>query len=78
LDERKKYNDTIDRDLKAAEQSLTLVLRRGNRQERNAQVRRVRAFITQAGEVRADDLPLARNLAARARLLAEDLARNEC
>ena len=76
-DERRKYNETIDGDLKAAEQSLTLVLGRGNRQERNAQVRRVRAFITQAGEVRADDLPLARNLAARARLLAEDLARNE-
>ena len=28
----------------------------------------------QAQEVRGEDLPLARNLAARARLLAEDLA----
>ncbi|MDA1314206.1 MAG: hypothetical protein O2968_12775 [Acidobacteria bacterium] len=77
VDERRKYNEMIDRDLNAAEQSLALVLSRANRQEQGAQVRRVRAFITQAGDVRADDLPLARNLADRARLLAEDLARNE-
>lgn len=76
-EERRKYNEMIDRDLNAAEQSLTLVLSRGSRQERGAQVRRIRAFITQAGDVRADDLALARNLAARARLLAEDLAGNK-
>lgn len=76
-EERRKYNEMIDRDLRAAEQSLALVLSRGGLQERGAQVRRVRAFITQAGDVRADDLALARNLAARARLLAEDLAGNK-
>jgi hypothetical protein len=64
----------IDRDLRAAEQSLAAALSRGNIREQATQVRRVRAFMTQVGEVRADDLPLARNLAGRARLLSEDLA----
>ncbi len=73
-EERRLYNEMIDRDLRAAEQSLAAALSRGNLQGRATQVRRVRAFMTQVGEVRTDDLPLARNLAGRARLLAEDLA----
>ena len=74
--ERRTYNRMIDRDLVAAEESLARVLRGGGLQERSTQVRRVRAFITQAKEVRDDDLPLAQNLAGRARLLAQDLAGN--
>ena len=73
-EQRHLYNSMIDQDLRAAEQSLARLLRSGGLQERSTQVRRVRAFIAQAEEVRNDDLPLAQNLAGRARLLAEDLA----
>lgn len=72
--ERAQYNSMIDRDLSVAERSLARVLTGGRLQERSAQVKRVRAFMRQAEEVRGDDLPLAKNLAGRARLLAEDLA----
>lgn len=73
-EERAQYNKMIDRDLALAEKSLARVLSGGRLQERSAQVKRVRAFMRQAEEVRRDDLPLAKNLAGRARLLAEDLA----
>ena len=73
-EERSEYNRMVDRDLAAAEESLSRVLNDGGLRERSAQIKRVRAFIRQAQEVRGEDLPLARNLAARARLLAEDLA----
>ena len=72
--ERTQHNTMIDRDLTVAERSLKRVLNGGRLQERSAQVKRVRAFMRQAEEVRGDDLPLAKNLAGRARLLAEDLA----
>lgn len=72
--ERAQYNTMIDRDLSVSERSLARVLSGGRLQERSAQVKRVRAFMRQAEEVRGDDLPLAKNLAGRARLLAEDLA----
>ena len=73
-EERSEYNRMIDRDLAAAEESLSRVLNGDGLRERSAQIKRVRAFMRQAEDVRGDDLPLARNLAARARLLAEDLA----
>ena len=73
-EERSEYNRMVDRDLAAAEESLSRVLNGGGLRERRAQIKRVRAFMRQAQEVRGEDLPLARNLAARARLLAEDLA----
>ena len=73
-EERSEYNRMIDRDLAAAEESLSRVLNGSGLRERSAQIKRVRAFMRQAQEVRGEDLPLARNLAARARLLAEDLA----
>lgn len=73
-EERSEYNRMIDRDLAAAEESLGRVLKGDGLRERSAQLKRVRAFMRQAEEVRGEDLPLARNLAARARLLAEDLA----
>ena len=73
-EERSEYNRMVDRDLAAAEESLSRVLNDGGLRERSAQIKRVRAFMRQAQEVRGEDLPLARNLAARARLLAEDLA----
>ena len=73
-EERSEYNRMIDRDLAAAEESLSRVLNGDGLRERGVQVKRVRAFMRQAEEVRGDDLPLARNLAGRARLLADDLA----
>ena len=73
-EERSEYNRMIDRDLAAAEESLSRVLNGSGLRERSAQIKRVRAFMRQTQEVRGEDLPLARNLAARARLLAEDLA----
>ncbi len=73
-EERSEYNRMIDRDLAAAEESLSRVLNGDGLRERSTQIKRVRAFMRQAEGVRGDDLPLARNLAARARLLAEDLA----
>ena len=75
-EERGEYNRSIDGSLVAAHRSLALVLQRGPNPEQTEEVKRVRAFIRQAEAARKQDLPLAENLAERAKLLAEDLARS--
>ena len=75
-EERGEYNRSIDGSLAAAHRSLARVLQRGPNPEQAEEVKRVRAFIRQAETARKQDLPLAENLAERAKLLAEDLARS--
>ena len=75
-EERNEYNRSIDGSLAAAHRSLARVLQRGPNPEQTEEVKRVRAFIRQAETARKQDLPLAENLAERAKLLAEDLARS--
>ena len=76
LDERKTFNASIDQSLSMAQRSLAIVLRRNPTPDQTEAVKRVRAFVRQAQATRKQDLPLAKNLAERAKLLAEDLARS--
>ena len=75
-EERETFNESIEESLSAAQRSLAVVLQRSPNPEQTDEVKRVRAFIRQAETTRKQDLPLAKNLAERAKLLAEDLARS--
>ena len=75
-EERETFNESIEESLSAAQRSLAVVLQRSPNPEQTDEVKRVRAFIRQAEATRKRDLPLAKNLAERAKLLAEDLARS--
>ena len=75
-EERETFNESIENSLSAAQRSLAVVLQRSPNPEQTDEVKRVRAFIRQAEATRKQDLPLAKNLAERAKLLAEDLARS--
>ena len=75
-EERETFNESIEESLSAAQRSLAVVLQRSPNPEQTDEVKRVRAFIRQAEATRRQDLPLAKNLAERAKLLAEDLARS--
>jgi hypothetical protein len=75
-EERQAYNRMIDNSIEAARRNLTVILSHTLRPDQMEAVRRIRAFIEQAKAARERDLALARNLADRAVLLAEDLARS--
>lgn len=75
-EERRAYDQLIDRSIERAQRSLSFVLGHSLRPDQTAAVRRIRAFIEQAGAARERDLALAKNMADRALLLAEDLARS--
>lgn len=75
-EERQAYNRMIDRSIDAAQKNLATILGHTLRPDQWAAVRRIRAFIEQARTARERDVALARNLADRALLLAEDLARS--
>ena len=75
-EERESYNEAIDQSLAAAHRSMAVVLRHDPQPQQTEEVKRVRAFIRQAETARKEDLPLAKNLAERASLLAQDLARS--
>lgn len=75
-EERQTYNRMIDNSIEAARRNLTIIVGHKLRPDQQEAVRRIRAFIEQAGTARERDLALARNLADRALLLAEDLARS--
>jgi len=73
--QRRELNETIDRSLDAAQSSVAAVVQQTLSADQVTSVRRIRAFISQARETRRQDLALAKNLADRARLLAQDLER---
>ena len=73
--QRRELNETIDRSLDAAQRSVAAVVKRTLSVDQVNSVRRIRAFVRQARETREQDLALAKNLADRARLLAQDLER---
>ena len=75
-EERQAYHRTIDSSIEAARRNLTIILGHTLRPDQAEAVRRIRAFINQAETARERDLALAKNLADRALLLAEDLARS--
>ncbi len=75
-EERQAYHRTIDNSIEAARRNLAVILNHTLRPDQMEAVRRIRAFINQAETARERDLTLAKNLADRALLLAEDLARS--
>ena len=73
--QRRELNQAVDRSLDAAQKSVAAVVRNTLSAGQVNSVRRIRAFLRQAEETREQDLALAKNLAERARLLAQDLER---
>jgi hypothetical protein len=77
-DQRRQFLQEIDEKIKAAQDRLDVISansRKANDEQRTT-IRRIQAFIQQAKEARGQDLTIAKQLADRAFLLAEDLARN--
>ena len=74
VEQRRAFNQEIDVGIQTARQLLNSLPLRGLSQDQRAAIKRIRAFIRQAQESRDHDLALAKNLAVRARVLAEDLA----
>jgi hypothetical protein len=68
----------VDQSIRRAQQALDVALANSARLSdvQHETIRRIRAFIRQAQENREQDVTIARNLAERAQLLAEDLAKN--
>lgn len=74
--ERRAFNQQIDSEVLATRGLLETLMTRNLDPDQTAGVKRIRAFLMQAGETRDQDLARSRNLAERARLLAEDLERS--
>ncbi|MBI1357650.1 MAG: hypothetical protein GC160_25190 [Acidobacteria bacterium] len=74
--ERKTTEQELDRSLEVTRGHLRSLMGRSLNGEQLAAVKRIQAFLKQAEEVRGQDLNLARNLAQRAQVLAEDLVRS--
>lgn len=70
------YNTAIDAALQRAEANLARLDPRRLKGSQRSNFQRVRLFIQQAQQTRASDLAVAKSLADRADLLAQDLARN--
>jgi len=75
-EQEEEYNQGIDASLKKARTELAAIQSRRLNQEQAAALARIQAFIQQAEATRKSDPVTARNLARRAELLAEDLARS--
>jgi hypothetical protein len=76
-DEQKQaYEREIDRNLELTRAALNTLMGRRLSADQADGVRRIRDFLKQVEELRTSDITLARNVADRARLLAEDLVRN--
>lgn len=74
--ERRRLESAIDEDIRRTNLILSRVQSENLDADQKAAYRRIRQFLAQVEENRAQDAALARNLAARARVLAEDLGRN--
>jgi len=70
------YNTAIDAAIQRAEANLAGLDPRRLRGSQRSNFQRVRSFVQQAQQTRATDLAVAKSLADRADVLAQDLARN--
>jgi hypothetical protein len=75
-EQTKTYSEEIERNIADAQRAVATVETRRLNGEQTTYLARVRAFIDQANEARKADLFRARNLAERARVLAEDLLKS--
>jgi hypothetical protein len=76
--QRSQYEQLIDEAIKRAQDRLKVVAAYSARlsEEQHTTIKRIQAFIQQAEDKRKQDLTIAKSLADRALLLAEDLAKN--
>ncbi len=75
-EQQQAYNDEIDRNISRAQRTVTTLNGRRLSGEQQTYLDRIRAFLQQASEARRSDLFRARNLAERASVLADDLAKS--
>ena len=75
-EQRQAYNEEIERNISNAQRAVAALESRRLDRDQLTYLARVRAFIDQANEARRGDLFRARNLAERARVLAEDLLKS--
>jgi hypothetical protein len=75
-EQQQAYNDEIDRNISRAQRAVTALNGRRLSGEQQTYLDRIRTFIQQASEARKSDLFRARNLAERASVLADDLAKS--
>jgi vacuolar-type H+-ATPase subunit D/Vma8 len=73
-DQQRQYNAAIDQSLARAQASLATVGNRTLTKDQQALVEQIRKIMQQAQASRNSDLPGAKSLAARAEVLAKDLA----
>jgi hypothetical protein len=73
-DEQKQYSASIDQSLSHARTSLNSIAGRQLNKDQQAEVEQIRNFIQQAQDTRGSDPGGAKSLAARAEVLARDLA----
>ncbi|MGE5570062.1 MAG: hypothetical protein ACM3S5_13590 [Rhodospirillales bacterium] len=75
-EQQQAYNDEIDRNISRAQRTVSALNGRRLSGEQRTYLDRILTFLQQASEARKSDLFRARNLAERASLLADDLARS--
>ena len=73
-EQRREYQQEVRANLERARRSVAIVRKRNPTPEQQSAMARVETFISQAERAQQTDLILARSLAERAALLAEDLA----
>ena len=73
--ERRAYDRAIEQSIQSVRQTLARIADRNLTPDQINAVRRIRGFVSQAEATRKRDPAIAKNLADRAQLLAQDLAR---
>ena len=73
-DQQRQYNAAIDQSLSRAQASLASIANRELNKAQQGMVEQIRNIMQQARASRSSDLPGAKSLAARAEVLAKDLA----
>ena len=74
-DQRRAYERAIERSIQSVRQILAGIINRSLTPDQISAVRRIRGFLSQAEAALKRDPAIAKNLADRAELLAQDLAR---
>jgi hypothetical protein len=74
-EQERQYNTALDRSLQSAQANIAVVSKRRLSKEQQGVVAQVQSFIEQAQSARKTNLTAAKSLAARADVLARELAR---
>jgi hypothetical protein len=74
-EQERQYNTALDRSLQSAQANIAVVSKRRLSKEQQVVVAQVQSFIEQAQSARKTNLTAAKSLAARADVLARELAR---